>query len=71
MTGPRIYSSGDVLYGGQPIDIWAEVDTQADAPRQVRRMKAYGARMIKVYQQPRRAQRECISPRRAARRRCC
>jgi imidazolonepropionase-like amidohydrolase len=57
MTGPRIYSSGDVLYGGQPFDIWADADTQADATRQIRRMKAYGARMVKVYQQPRRASR--------------
>jgi Tol biopolymer transport system component/imidazolonepropionase-like amidohydrolase len=55
--GPRIYSSGDVLYGGQQTDIWAEVNNLADARRQVRRMKAYGARMIKVYQQPRRSQR--------------
>jgi Tol biopolymer transport system component/imidazolonepropionase-like amidohydrolase len=57
MIGPRIYSSGDVLYGGQQSDIFAEVDDLEDARRQVRRMKAYGARMIKVYQQPRRAQR--------------
>jgi Tol biopolymer transport system component/imidazolonepropionase-like amidohydrolase len=57
MQGPRVFSSGDVLYGGQPFDIYAEVTSQADAVRQVRRMKAYGARMIKVYQQPRRAQR--------------
>jgi Tol biopolymer transport system component/imidazolonepropionase-like amidohydrolase len=57
MEGPRVFSSGDVLYGGQPSDIWAEVNNQADALRQVRRMKAYGARMIKVYQQPRRSQR--------------
>jgi Tol biopolymer transport system component/imidazolonepropionase-like amidohydrolase len=57
MTGPRIYSSGDVLYGGQQTDIWAEVNNLDDARRQVRRMKAYGARMIKVYQQPRREQR--------------
>ena len=28
-----------------------------DARRQVKRMQAYGARMIKVYQQPRREQR--------------
>lgn len=55
--GPRVYSSGMVLYGGQQTDIWAAVDGQEDADRQVRRMKAYGARMIKVYQQPRRAQR--------------
>ena len=57
MTGPRIYSSGDVLYGGQPYDIWAEVGNLKDAEAQVKRMKAYGARMIKVYQQPRREQR--------------
>ena len=31
--------------------------TSLDAKHQVRRMKAYGARMIKVYQQPRRSQR--------------
>src|SRR5262249_4164373 len=57
LLGPRIYSSGDVLYGGQQTDIWAQVENQKDALRQVRRMKAYGARMIKVYQQPRRSQR--------------
>ena len=57
MLGPRVYSSGDVLYGGQQADIWAEVNNLADARRQVRRMKAYGARLIKVYQQPRRSQR--------------
>jgi imidazolonepropionase-like amidohydrolase len=57
IVGPRVYSSGDVLYGGQQTDIWAEVGSLADARRQVRRMKAYGARMIKVYQQPRRSQR--------------
>jgi Tol biopolymer transport system component/imidazolonepropionase-like amidohydrolase len=57
MMGPRVYSSGDVLYGGQQADIFAEVNNQEDALRQVKRMKAYGARMIKVYQQPRRSQR--------------
>ena len=57
MTGPRVYSSGDVLYGGAQTDIFAEVESLDDAKRQVRRMKAYGARMIKVYQQPGRSQR--------------
>jgi imidazolonepropionase-like amidohydrolase len=57
MLGPRVYSSGDVLYGGQTAPMFAEVNDQDDARRQVRRMKAYGARMIKVYQQPRRDQR--------------
>jgi Tol biopolymer transport system component/imidazolonepropionase-like amidohydrolase len=57
MLGPRIFSSGDVLYGGQTAAQFAEVNDQDDARRQVKRMKAYGARMIKVYQQPRRDQR--------------
>ena len=57
MTGPRVYSSGDVLYGGQQAPVFAEVNSLDDAKRQVKRMKAYGARMIKVYQQPRREQR--------------
>jgi len=57
MTGPRIFSSGDVLYGGQQEDVFAEVNNLEDAKHQVRRMKAYGARMIKVYQQPKRSQR--------------
>ena len=57
MLGPRVYSSGDVLYGGQQADVFAEVNNLDDAKHQVRRMKAYGARMIKVYQQPRRSQR--------------
>ena len=68
MVGPRIYSSGDVLYGGQQADIFAEVNNLEDAKHQVRRMKAYGARMIKVYQQPRRSQRHLLRrglPRRA------
>jgi Tol biopolymer transport system component/imidazolonepropionase-like amidohydrolase len=57
MTGPRVYSSGDILYGGQQEDFYAQVDSQEDADRQIKRMKAYGARMVKVYQQPRRDQR--------------
>ena len=57
LLGPRVYSSGDVLYGGQQAPMYAEVESLDDARRQVRRMKAYGARMIKVYQQPRRDER--------------
>jgi Tol biopolymer transport system component/imidazolonepropionase-like amidohydrolase len=57
MLGPRVLSSGMVLYGGQHVPFYAEVESLGDARRQVRRMKAYGARMIKVYQQPRRDQR--------------
>ncbi len=57
MTGPRVYSSGTILYGGQQTGIYAQINSLEDARREVRRMRAYGARMIKVYQQPRRSQR--------------
>ncbi len=57
MTGPRIYSSGDVLYGGVPASVYAKVDSLEDAQHVVRRMKAYGAHWLKIYQQPRRDQR--------------
>jgi imidazolonepropionase-like amidohydrolase len=57
MIGPRIYSSGTILYGGQQSGNFAEINSLEDAKRQVRRMQSHGARMIKVYQQPRRTQR--------------
>lgn len=57
MIGPRVYSSGDILYGGQQEDYYAQVESQEDADQQIKRMKAYGTRMVKVYQQPRRDQR--------------
>jgi imidazolonepropionase-like amidohydrolase len=57
MLGPRIYSSGDVLYGGQQASIYTKVDSLEDAQHAVRRMKAYGVHWLKVYQQPRREQR--------------
>ena len=57
MIGPRIYSSGDVLYGGQTASIYTKVDSFEDALHAVRRMKAYGSHWLKVYQQPRREQR--------------
>ncbi len=57
MIGPRIYSSGDVLYGGKAASIFAKADTKKEVLQAVRRMKKYGAHWLKVYQQPRREQR--------------
>jgi imidazolonepropionase-like amidohydrolase len=57
MTGPRIFSTGDVLYGGQQASVYTKVEGPEDALNAVRRMKAYGAHWLKVYQQPRRDQR--------------
>ena len=57
MIGPRIYSSGDVLYGGTQASQYAKADSKEDVIQAVKRMKAYGAHWLKVYQQPRREQR--------------
>jgi Tol biopolymer transport system component/imidazolonepropionase-like amidohydrolase len=57
MTGPRIYSTGDVLYGGVGYAGYTKVESAEDAKRATKRMKAYGAHWLKVYQQPRREQR--------------
>jgi Tol biopolymer transport system component/imidazolonepropionase-like amidohydrolase len=57
MIGPRIYSSGDVLYGGAQAAQYAKADTQEEVQQAVKRMKKYGAHWLKVYQQPRREQR--------------
>ena len=57
MVGPRVYSTGSVLYGALSND---GADTpDADAARwHVRRMQASGAMSVKVYQQSRREQRQ-------------
>ena len=57
LIGPRIYSSGDVLYGGVQAAQYTKVDSLEDAVHAVRRMKTYGTHWLKVYQQPRREQR--------------
>jgi len=57
MIGPRIYSSGDVLYGGIQAAQFVKADTQEEVLQAVKRMKRYGAHWLKVYQQPRREQR--------------
>ena len=59
LTGPRIYSTGNVLYGagsrgGIPMKSLDE------ARRHVRRMKRLGAISVKSYMQPRREQRQWV-----------
>ena len=59
MTGPRIFSTGSVLYGadlpGRTI-----IKSLDDARRTLRRMKAFGAFSVKSYMQPGRNQRQWI-----------
>jgi Tol biopolymer transport system component len=55
--GPRMYSTGPSISSG-----WAprrgNIETMEDARHEVNRLKSYGARMIKEYQQRRRDQRQ-------------
>ncbi|HLS83677.1 MAG TPA: amidohydrolase, partial [Arenimonas sp.] len=64
MVGPRIFSTGTILYGADG-DFKAVVNSLDDARRHLRRMKANGAFSVKSYNQPRREQRQQIN--RAAR----
>ena len=59
MTGPRIFSTGTILYGADG-DFKAEINSLEDAKSALRRTKAYGAFSIKSYNQPRREQRQQI-----------
>ncbi len=59
MIGPRIYSTGTILYGADG-DFKAVVNSLDDARSHLRRMKAVGAFSVKSYNQPRRNQRQQI-----------
>jgi Tol biopolymer transport system component/imidazolonepropionase-like amidohydrolase len=57
MKGPRVYSTGFILYGAD-IAGRAPTNSYEDAVRHVQRMKKYGAFAIKSYMQPKRIQRQ-------------
>ncbi|MEM8895458.1 MAG: amidohydrolase family protein, partial [Bacteroidota bacterium] len=59
MVGPRIYSTGVILYGADG-DFKAVIDNYEDAKNAVTRTKAYGTFSVKSYNQPRREQRQMI-----------
>jgi hypothetical protein len=59
MVGPRIFSTGFILYGAVIPDL-AKIDSYADALSHVRRLKSLGAFSVKSYQQPRREQRQWV-----------
>jgi Tol biopolymer transport system component/imidazolonepropionase-like amidohydrolase len=58
-VGPRIYSTGTILYGAEG-DFKAVINNIDDARSHLRRMKAVGAFSIKSYNQPRREQRQQV-----------
>ncbi len=59
MVGPRIFSTGTILYGADG-DFKAVINSLEDARSAIRRTKAYGAFSVKSYNQPRREQRQQV-----------
>ncbi|MCH8569323.1 MAG: amidohydrolase family protein [Balneolales bacterium] len=59
MTGPRIFSTGRILYGAEG-DFKAVINTLEDARSAIRRTAAFGAHSVKSYNQPRRDQRQMV-----------
>ncbi|MDR3697832.1 amidohydrolase family protein [Mucilaginibacter sp.] len=59
MVGPRVYSTGTILYGADG-DFKAVINSLDDARSNLRRLKAVGAFSVKSYNQPRREQRQEI-----------
>ena len=60
ILGPRIFSTGEIVYGAKAADVYAQIDSLDDALLHVRRLKAEGALSIKNYNQPRREQRQQV-----------
>ncbi len=59
MVGPRVFSTGTVLYGADG-DFKAVINNIDDARSALRRTQAMGAFSVKSYNQPRREQRQMI-----------
>ena len=59
MVGPRLYSTGFILYGADG-DFKAVINNLDDAKSAIRRTMAFGAKSVKSYNQPRREQRQQV-----------
>ena len=59
MIGPRVYSTGSILYGADG-DFKVVINSLDDALAHLKRLKAVGALSVKSYNQPRREQRQQI-----------
>ncbi|WDI30490.1 amidohydrolase family protein [Hyphococcus flavus] len=60
ILAPRMYSSGEIVYGAKGPSRYAVIDNAEDAANHVRRLKQQGAHSIKNYNQPRREQRQQV-----------
>ena len=59
LVGPRLYSTGFILYGAEG-DFKAVINNLEEARSSIRRTKAFGALSVKSYNQPRREQRQQV-----------
>ena len=61
ILAPRIFSTGEAVYGAKATDVYAQIDSLDDALAHVRRLKAQGGHSVKNYNQPRRDQRQQVT----------
>lgn len=59
-VGPRIYSTGTILYGAKAPGYTAKINNFDDAKFHVQRLKELGAISVKSYNQPRRDQKQQV-----------
>ncbi len=60
LLAPRIYSTGEVIYGAKAPGFFANIQSEDDAREHVSRLKEQGAHGVKNYNQPRRDQRQQV-----------
>jgi imidazolonepropionase-like amidohydrolase/Tol biopolymer transport system component len=60
ILAPRIFSTGEIIYGAKAAGVFADIGNFDDALAHVRRLKAQGAWSVKNYNQPRREQRQMV-----------
>ena len=61
LLAPRIFSTGEIIYGARAPGVYARIDSYDDALAHVRRIKAQGGISVKNYNQPRREQRQMVA----------
>ena len=61
LLAPRIFSTGEIIYGAKAPSVYARIDSYEDALAHVRRIKAQGGISVKNYNQPRREQRQMVT----------
>ncbi|NNE58871.1 MAG: amidohydrolase family protein [Hellea sp.] len=61
ILGPRIFSTGEVIYGAKAPGFFAAIDSAEDASEHVTRLNMQGAHGVKNYNQPRREQRQQVT----------